>query len=300
MAASAKRQGARSIRIAVQVVLAAVILALTGAFVSFKHYVEHSPRFCQTCHDVAPEIAVWMESEHRQVRCQQCHHSELEDGLRILEVYVAGGNTEPRHAPVDVHSCAKCHASHDPRWPAIANSAGHRIHTEKAHLPCTACHGKQMHFDRPARQTCETCHVGVTTGASHAANHCLACHNFLTTEDTIRPQRSDCLRCHRNQDRPVVIDPTAPMQFSCAACHRPHDTNKLIACTDCHHPDDLAGLHSLHAQRGHVKCPSCHQPHNWVSRRAECYACHPETRSHHPEKSCTGCHRFETLLNTGP
>ena len=290
------RPSSRSLRIAAQAVVLLAVFGAVGGLVSFKSYVESSPRFCQTCHTVAPEIALWMESEHRNVRCQQCHHQTLSDGMRILQAYVAGGSTQ-MHAPVDVKSCASCHATHDARWPSIADSIGHRVHAQKAGLPCTTRHGKEMHFEQPARSTCERCHKGKTLGSAHEAQHCLACHNFLSKEDVIRPQRADCLRCHRSLETPVTVAATAPMQFTCSACHRPHSGEGLVPCTDCHRQRDLP---ELHQKKGHQTCGDCHSAHDWTTTRQQCFACHKNLYSHHPDQACSRCHRFESGLGTGP
>jgi hypothetical protein len=291
------QRGSHSLTVAltVQILLAVAAFAAVAGFVSFRRYVEESPRFCQTCHNVAPEIALWMESEHRQVRCQQCHHQTMEDGLRILQVFVGGGMPNEPHAPVQVTSCAACHASHDQSWPSIANSAGHEVHTHREKLPCTDCHGAEMHFDRPARATCLGCHEDMTVGTAHEQRHCLACHNFLSTESVIRPQRQDCLRCHRNQDKPVIVSSTAPMQFACSACHRPHTAAGVVSCSDCHKAKELTGLHEL---APHRNCPDCHTQHEWMSTPEQCFACHEGLFSHHPEQTCRRCHSFEAPLGS--
>lgn len=288
--------GSRSLRIAAQALLGLAALGAVGGMVSFKRYVEQSPRFCQTCHMVAPEIALWMESEHRNVRCQQCHHQTLADGLRVLEVYVSGSKPVT-HAPIDVQSCARCHATHDARWPSIADSIGHRMHAGKAKLPCTTCHGREMHFEKPARSTCEGCHEGKAMGSAHEAQHCLACHNFLSKEDVIRPQRADCLRCHRGLERPVTVPVTAPMQFSCSACHRPHSGDGVTPCTDCHPQRELPALHGEHEK---AACGACHAAHGWIAEKQQCFACHKNMHAHHPTEACSHCHRFASGLGKGP
>jgi len=273
------------------------VLGCIGATLAFRDYVEKSPAFCRTCHEIAPEIELWSEGHHRELRCQQCHHSDLEDGLRVLTLYVASKEGEPNpasektsHAPIELKSCAGCHASHDDRWPSIANSAGHRLHLEQKAIDCTECHGREMHFDRPARSTCQGCHPGHDAGGVHDPSHCLACHDFLGSGETIRPTRESCLACHRRQDRPVVVKADAPMQFNCAACHRPHlPEAATLPCSECHRKQDLVGLHTLAT---HQDCAGCHQPHNWQATRQACRACHEGMESHHPEERCVHCHTF--------
>lgn len=275
--------------------LLAGLLGCVGATLAFRNYVENSPGFCRTCHEIAPEIEVWAKAQHRELRCQQCHHGTLEDGLRVLTLYVSTGDPEGErqsHAPIQLESCAGCHASHDDRWPSIANSAGHQRHLDKDEIACTDCHGQEMHFDRPARATCQSCHPGHDTGVGvHDASHCVACHDFLGEGETIRPTRASCLACHERRDRPIVVKPDAPMQFICAACHRPHATGKnaMVPCTECHRSQDLVGLHTLDA---HDECGNCHEPHNWSATRKACRACHDGMESHHPEERCVHCHTF--------
>lgn len=285
-----------AIRVALQLFLGLGAIAAVGGLVSFRRYVETSPRFCQTCHVIAAEVAIWTESEHRNVRCQQCHHERLEDGLRILLAYVSGETPVTEHGKVNVASCSGCHATHDERWPNIARSIGHRVHG-RADLVCTACHGQQMHFYRPARATCLKCHADKSAGSAHEEAHCLACHNFLSTEEVILPSRRDCLRCHEALEQPIVVAPTAPMQFACYACHRPHVGDGVIACDECHKSAELAGLHRI---AGHAKCAACHRQHDWVATRRDCDACHHNLASHHPEQRCWSCHSFEAGLGTGP
>jgi hypothetical protein len=269
----------------------AAIVGVAGAstLASLHDWVESSPRFCESCHLVAPEIAVWTESAHRSIRCQECHHHTLEDGLRILSNMVTGEGQTGEHGNVHLDSCAGCHTSHDLRWPDIANSVGHRLHTEQAKLECTACHGRQMHFHQPARSICMKCHAGPADGAGHSALHCLACHNFLSQEAVIKPTRQDCLGCHMSLDRPIRIPAKTPMAFSCGACHLPHGDTPLVACEHCHKADLLFGLHK---NDGHGACADCHEPHTWRAKRRHCSGCHEGMASHNPGQPCGGCHNF--------
>lgn len=234
---------------------------------------------------------MWLESEHRNVRCQGCHHATVEEGLEILWVYLLGRMPDVEHAEVEVRSCTRCHLDHDPRWPEVANSSGHRTHTTPEGLTCTDCHGQQMHFGEPPRDVCLACHEGKDAGAGHEPSHCLACHNFLSQDEPLRPGERACLRCHEKQDRPIRIDPATPMHFVCAGCHEPHAGGRIVSCDDCHRPSEICGLHDL---RGHRTCVDCHEPHLWTSRDRHCLACHDGFARHHPEKRCARCHSFES------
>jgi hypothetical protein len=154
-----------------------------------------------------------------------------------------------------------------------------------------------MHFSQPARETCAECHASKSAGAVHESAHCLACHNFLSTEEVILPTRADCLRCHETLGRPVRVSPTAPMQFSCATCHRPHRNTRAVPCSDCHERRDLRGLHN---RKGHEDCDSCHKRHDWVATRESCLECHQMPKTHYPGRACGSCHSFKAGVRTGP
>lgn len=272
-------------------------LALVGVLKTFRDYVQTNPRFCGSCHEVAPEIAIWTESAHRGIRCQRCHHNEPADGLRVLKVYLAGGSIGPEHAPIRVESCTGCHRSHDERWPSIVASVGHRIHVDRARVPCTTCHGRQMHFDRPARVSCLGCHADRGEGATHEKVHCLACHDFISGGEVIRPTRGDCLGCHANRDAPIRVSATAPMQLACYACHRPHAGGGLVPCAECHRRRELAGMHD---RPGHQACETCHEAHEWVTTRQHCFRCHENLGDHYADQTCSSCHSFGVGIGAVP
>ena len=274
---------------AAQLIFALGAIAILGSYLGIRRYTNESPRFCESCHEVAPEVGIWLESEHRDINCQACHHSTIKEGLEILWVYLLGEMPDIRHAEVSVRSCASCHASHDRRWPEVANSSGHRAHTTVEGLNCTDCHGQQMHFGQPAREICLQCHEGKDTGAAHEPSHCLACHNYLSTDDKLLPRTRDCMRCHAKQDRPIRLPPTAPMHFVCSGCHEPHADGRIAPCADCHSSSELCGLHD---HDDHQQCGDCHEPHEWTSRRRHCLDCHADLVDHRPERKCKDCHGF--------
>ena len=277
---------------AVQMIFLLVVIAIMTSYVGVRRYTQENPQFCQSCHEVAPEVAVWLESEHRDIHCQACHHPTMDEGLEILWVYTMGKMPDIQHAEVSVASCEACHASHDIRWPEVVNSTGHRTHIAKAGLSCTECHGQHMDFGQPAREVCVSCHEGKDAGKAHEPSHCLACHNYLSTgEDELLPSLEDCMRCHEEQDRPILLPPTAPMNFVCSGCHEPHSDGRIAPCEDCHRESETFGLHE---HPDHQLCGDCHEPHGWVSKNSHCLDCHETYYSgHYPERKCKNCHSFE-------
>ncbi len=275
---------------------ALALFALVLGFLRFKRFIDEDPRLCATCHRSSPEFALWLGGTHKSVACQRCHHATPRQGVAMLGSFVRGKKPSGQHAQVEVGACASCHFSHDPKWPQVGGSRGHRIHYEEKKISCVRCHAASMHGFEPVASKCQECH------GAHAVNvgkmqrlHCFACHDFLTTEPGLRPTRHDCMRCHTAQGiRAPMKEHGAPMVMSCAACHRPHATDGqiLAACTECHTPAKMA-KGGLHARAGHRRCLECHVPHLWAPDPKDCGRCHAGAAAHAKGKTCLECHTFK-------
>lgn len=273
-----------------------VVLLLLGlglGFLRFKRFVDEDPRLCATCHRASPEFALWLGGSHRDVSCQKCHHSTPEQGIAMLRAFMAGKKPQGRHAEVEVGTCAGCHLSHDPKWKQVGESRGHRIHYGEQKIACVKCHATSVHGFEPVSATCVSCHgkhlVGVT---GMEKLHCFACHEFLTSESSLRPSRRDCMRCHSAQGiHAPMSDHGGAMEMACAACHKPHAPpgQALTACTACHLQMAKGGLH---ARKGHARCLDCHQPHTWKAEEPACLRCHQKAQAHARARACGECHAF--------
>jgi len=275
---------------------ALALLALGLGLLRFKRFVDEDPRLCATCHRASPEFALWMGGSHKDVSCQRCHHSTPEQGVAMLRAFLAGKKPKGKHAEVVVGACASCHFSHDPRWPQVGGSRGHRLHYEQHKISCVSCHAASMHGFEPIAEKCQGCHPGHAVGVAGMQKlHCFACHEFLTHEPGLRPTRRDCMRCHTAQGiHAPMNDHGAPMEMACAACHRPHRPpgETLAACTECHQPGAMA-RGGLHVRAGHQACLECHRPHLWAPEPADCRRCHARAEGHAAGKACTDCHSFK-------
>jgi hypothetical protein len=282
----------------VQIAAAAAVLASAAAIagaVRLKRYVDTDPGLCAHCHKASPEFALWNDGSHKGVACQRCHHASPQEGLAMLRAFLAGrdpGGRKP-HAEVQVGACAACHVSHDPRWPHIEGSRGHRVHVAKG-VDCVKCHANAMHGFEPVVASCQGCHgEHLVRAAGMQQLHCFACHDFLTSDPGLRPTRRDCLRCHRAQGvHPARFDDDAPMQFACGECHHPHAKTaeeERVDCHRCHAGVDRAALHGL---PGHARCGDCHAAHLWRTETRRCDACHARARGHAEGKACSVCHSF--------
>ena len=277
---------------------AAAVLALGVAYgvARLKRYVDTDPGLCAQCHRSTPEFALWLKGSHRTVACQRCHHSTPQEGLAMLRAFLAGKSPDSAtgHGKVEVGACAACHLSHDPRWPQIEGSRGHRIHVAKAKIDCVRCHAASVHGFEPVVASCKGCHGEHLVRVSGMDKlHCFACHNFLSSDPGLRPTRRDCLRCHRAEGvLPARFAEDAPMQFDCGACHKPHARSTaegLVGCETCHQQMPRAGLH---AARGHATCTDCHAAHLWRTERKGCLRCHGSAPQHAGGQACGACHHF--------
>jgi hypothetical protein len=279
------------------VVGAAVAAALVAAFgfLRFKRFVDEDPRLCATCHRASPEFALWTNGSHRQVSCQRCHHATPAQGVAMLRAFLAGKTPAGKHAQVEVGACASCHFSHDPQWPQVGGSRGHKLHYEEKRIACVRCHSESMHGFEPLVSKCQECHPGHAVGVKGMeALHCFACHDFLSDEPGLRPTRRDCMRCHTAQGiHAPVAEHGAAMEISCASCHKPHAKagETLVGCARCHMPADVA-KGGLHAARGHARCVDCHPPHTWKASPDGCARCHAGAAGHARGRACTECHSF--------
>jgi hypothetical protein len=289
------RRRSRPLQIAF-VVMSAAVLASAYGVARLKRYVDTDPGLCAHCHRASPEFALWNKGSHRSVACQRCHHSTPEEGLAMLRAFLAGKSpdgTKP-HARVEVGACAACHLSHDPQWPQIEASRGHRIHAVERKIECVKCHAAGVHGFEPVVASCKGCHGGHTVRESGMQQlHCFACHNFLSSDPGLRPTRRDCLRCHRAEGvLPARFADDAPMQFDCGNCHKPHAKSaaeEMVACSTCHTQMPRAGLHAL---EGHASCRDCHKEHLWRTEPKGCMRCHAGAREHARSRPCAACHSF--------
>lgn len=272
------------------------------AYFLLKNYVENDPGFCAHCHQTRVEYALWTRSSHRSIVCQKCHHQSPGEGFDVLWKVVFGGGTGEKklhHPDVAPIACAECHMRHDTKWQQIGGSAGHKVHMEDGKIDCMRCHARLIHEFAPTEESCTECHPPHNLLVSGMERlHCLACHNFLTQEETIKPQREQCLECHRAKG---VLEPSwpenAPMtDFPCYACHRPHREKEPtpVACHTCHAVIERHGLHKI---EDHQDCGNCHKPHAWTPQRKSCTECHDDMISHYAHKKCWECHDFSTEEN---
>lgn len=248
-------------------ILTGLLLVGVGVFAYRGYnYVQHNPRFCQSCHIMEEPFQNWATSPHHLVDCHKCHQQGTRDKIRQVWLYLTKKPHQVVHHPHLNHEvCAQCHLSNDPQWKLVGKTAGHQVHFEKAGIDCVDCHLGGVHkFLRPV-DSCTKCHADKTEGPGQkmAFLHCTDCHNFLAKKEGLTPDRSTCLECHKKIKVGKETFPTdAPMaSFDCSTCHKPHEKLRpdKEVCLTCH--ADVAAPH--YGMKSEASCTQCHKPHLW-------------------------------------
>lgn len=216
------KQISRKLKWFLSAILILVALMVIGFYKGYD-YVENNPRFCQSCHIMEEPFQKWRTGPHHLVNCHNCHKQTKWDSLKQVWMYVTQRPDKVVHHPeLDHKVCAQCHLSQDVQWKLIAETAGHKIHSEKLGIECLDCHQKGIHeIVRPV-DVCKNCHADkIGGGRKMAFVHCLQCHNFLAKDRGLMPTASVCKNCH-DKIQTEKPHPPLPAGAECIACHKPH------------------------------------------------------------------------------
>ncbi len=269
-----------------------VILAIPSYFV--YDYTQHNPKFCTTCHLMDEAYETWDASAMHDLNCHACHESDILESLdHVREVIFEKPEEVTKLTVIANEACESCHATNDPQWLQVSNTAGHKVHiyTQEEEPECIGCHGLQLHVFEPPEETCYQCHSHDHDAACEVMDvHCIVCHEFTATEHELIPQRDDCLRCHEGQQTMGVSFPSAAhSNTACDDCHNPHLEEQHTECVACH-TESLGG--GLHAVSAHDDCNDCHVPHSSEPMRDGCLSCHVDKTGHGGTAECSLCHGF--------
>ena len=211
----------------------------------------------------------------------------------VVKVIFENPDTVTKPTVIENEVCEDCHANNDPQWVQIANTAGHSIQysTQEEEPACIDCHGTELHTFSPQEETCLQCHSHDHSDAGEVMDvHCIACHEFISTEHELIPQRDDCLQCHEGQQTMGDSFPSgAHNNTACDGCHTIHIEERLTECVTCHLDTLGGGLHTLST---HDNCNDCHIPHSSEPVRGICLSCHVDKIEHFDTTECSLCHRF--------
>ena len=299
----------RGVKIALGGLLAAVVVLFAAFGMVSWNYMQHNNDFCVSCHVMTPAFTRFQHSEHKQLKCHDCHQQSIFASMRQLVLWVAEKPQEiPPHAKVPNRVCAECHIQKpgaDSVWKRISATVGHRVHlnSDSASLKgiqCTKCHGLEVHHFVPVDSSCgqSGCHQGlhikIAKMADQTSLHCVKCHQFTrrvsetisldSTKKQFTPTLNECLVCHEMKQKLAGYDEAKdPHQGVCGACHDPHKQTdpqqvwQTCEKSGCHsNPRALTPFHrgSEITDAVLAKCESCHPAHTWTVSGTQCLSCH--------------------------
>ena len=246
-------------------ILVLIIAAIPALFI--YDYTQNNPKFCTTCHLMNGAYDTWSVSAMHDVKCHTCHETDMIESMNhVYDVLFKDPSEVTKPVEINNELCETCHASNDPQWLQVVNTAGHKVHFfgEENYADCIDCHGLNLHVFEPPEQACLNCHDPENVHASEMMmNDCITCHDFLVESNDLTPTRDNCLECHEQKGVITVsMPPDAHIDSSCTTCHNPHGTVTAINCGECH--DVSEGLHAISL---HADCTSCHVPHETVEVR---------------------------------
>ena len=267
-----------------------VIIVVPSVFI--YDYTQNNPKFCTTCHLMNEAYDTWSVSAMHDLNCHECHETDMVESIgHVIEVLTKNPDDVTKPTEIDNSLCEHCHASNDPQWLQVVNTAGHKVHFygDADHADCIDCHGLRLHAFEPPEQTCVECHEEEKTYVEELmGTHCVSCHEFTAVDHDLFPPSNVCLQCHEEQNMTGVSFPVdVHTRTACVNCHNPHEEEQVPDCTQCHGEGE-----GLHLEAGHVECTSCHIPHSDAEVRATCESCHVDKEDHYAPVNCAACHSF--------
>lgn len=256
----------------------------------------NSTAFCESCHEMQPEVATHSVSVHKNVSCVQCHDKPgiqniIPNKVQLLkEVYVhftGVPNQITVKSPNDVPSenCLQCHSKTKlvkATGDLIVNHPGHIL---KDGIPCITCHAGISHGKIAAR--------GLNTAANRD-NFTVANAKKIMAEQDVMPNMGTCIDCHDKvnkgqqpwKDADYVLPPinqttnsaaqneqtqqlileaigkkntkNLKISMSCKTCH------KIVNIPKVHNNPDWQVNHGTEALKDLNTCLTCHQDSKWV------------------------------------
>lgn len=215
--------------------------------------------------------------------CLRCHADNARSSAATGHANCLGCHVQAGHAPAaPVPACAQCH-----------DDIGARV--ASGHARCSDCHTSAAHAPSAAPQACASCHAAQRDSAPVGHRTCGQCHE---PHAGTRRAEASCASCHEQQ-----AQRGHGVHLACAECHRAHGPDGVAAppaCTKCHAPAGLPGVHRAHQS---ARCSDCHRSHERAPRknRASCATCHRGLATHEPTtNTCTGCHVFRASAPASP
>jgi cytochrome c nitrite reductase small subunit len=220
---------------------ATIVLALFAGALAFGGVaipLTNHPKFCASCHNIAPSYESWATSSHKEVTCVACHvrpgvegwlHDKAWAGTKDVAIYLFRTPTDAHNlkAHVDSNVCLSCHqhilrtSEVAPRdLPSPVKEVGlvmsHRKHIEAFAKRgqgegCTTCHSGVVH-EKPIKGYPNVIPRGHVTADSKPWYPDHPEGSYLRTRAL-----TDCFRCHDSK----AEHEGRVMSRKCETCHLP-------------------------------------------------------------------------------
>lgn len=221
--------------------IAAGALALGGAVVPLTDH----PKFCASCHTIAPSYESWAKSSHKEVECVACHvrpglegfvRDKAYAGTKDVLIYLFGTPTDPHNLNATVHTevCLSCHrailrvSEIAPRdLPPPVRDVGlimsHRKHMEAFAKRgrgegCTTCHSRVVH-ETPIKG------YPIVLPRGHVAVDAQPFYPDHPKDSLLwKKSTADCIRCHdgKSEFEGKVLSK------KCETCHLPEKIKDFL------------------------------------------------------------------------
>lgn len=136
-----------------------IILFSSAGFIMFYvlfmtgYFITSTPPFCSACHEVAPYVASWRQTSHKDVPCLYCHEmrgfvGKLESksrGLNYLYQQWTGQYTIIVRAKIFEQNCIACHLGDYYNFPKAVRMDYKHHDLIKKDVPCLRCHRSTGH-----------------------------------------------------------------------------------------------------------------------------------------------------------
>ncbi|MBI4518511.1 MAG: cytochrome c3 family protein [Deltaproteobacteria bacterium] len=280
-----------------------VFIPAGAAFMFLSIQVSSQPRFCGSCHFMAPYYESWKTSRHKEVACVECHippgiTSEFRkkyEALAMVARYFTGTYSTNPWAEVDDQSCLRsgCHVKRVLLGRELYQGVlfDHQPHlTEmrrEKQLRCTSCHSQivQGSHISVTPTTCFLCHFKNAAPNSGTAR-CTLCHaipdKMITTaglsfnHGDVKRFDMNCMACHQG----IIKGDGEVLRERCFTCHNDTERIERYGQTEF--------LHRTHVTDHKVECLNCHMeishriPAREEALSTACQSCHSSAAGHSP------------------
>lgn len=253
-----------------------------------------------------------LRGKHRSARCNDCHSTPA-PRVRLGTDCYSCHQKDDKHKETLGRDCGSCHNERDWKEPARFDHDKTEFPLLGAHTKtrCDACHTSKVFKEAP--KMCIGCHRKDDRHEGTLGTDCAACHgerDWKTTGGRFDHARTRfplrnahaapkvaCKDCHRDAKsyRPTPTD--------CLACHRKDDKHEGqlgAKCESCHADtswknarfDHAATRFPLLGRHMATDCKSCHKSARYTDAPRECIGCHRKDDRHklaYGEK-CDSCH----------